>query len=454
MRLDSKLALAGGGNVQTTSAAPAQRTVGEQRTLVMLVNFADNPARPWSRDQVANAIFGTMNAFILENSYGLSWVAGDVTDWLTIPLSSAVCDNRTLASQAQDAAKAVGWVPSNYSRWIFAFPHNVCDFGGASYIGGSPSQAWLNGYIDVGFSGHEFGHGLGLWHSRALNCGTAPVGTNCTYQEYGDRFDIMGTPYSGHFNAFQKERIGWLKPDSSVAITTVVTPGTYTVNPYEPSTPGSKALKILKSTDPTTGKRTWYYVESRQATGFDAFLTSYSNPTSGVIVHTGSESSGNSSYLLDMTPGTSSDWYDAALVAGNTFSDPDAGVTITAEAVTSSGAAVTIAFTAVPTTPQTTTVSLTEVVTTDQPSYNRNQTVVITSTVRSGGSPVAGASVTFTVTKASGGLIVANGITGADGTAAYKIRLKRQDPLGTYQVGAVAKKDAASTNATTQFTVR
>jgi hypothetical protein len=454
MRVDSRLALAGGRNMQTTSAAPAQSTIGEQRTLVMLVNFADNPARPWSRDQATQAIFGTMNAYILENSYGVSWVTGDVTDWLTISLSSAICDTGTLASQAQEAAKAAGWTPSNYSRWIYAFPRNVCDFGGASYIGGAPSQAWLNGYIDLGFSGHEFGHGLGLWHSRALNCGTVTVGTNCTYQEYGDRFDIMGTPFSGHFNAFQKERLGWVRPDSPATITTVLTSGTYALSPYEPGAPGSKALKILKSTDPTTGKRTWYYVESRQATGFDAFLAGYSNPTSGVILHTGSELSGNSSYLLDMTPETSSGWYDAALVAGQSFSDPDAGVAITTEAVTSTGATVAIVFTAATGTPPTTTASLTEVVTTDQPSYNRNQTVTITSTVTSGGSPVVGASVTFTITKASGSLIVANGTTGADGIAAYKIRLKRQDPLGTYQVGATAKKEAATVNAATQFTVR
>jgi len=455
VKIDTNLALAGGRNtVQTGTAAPALSPIGEQRTLVMLANFFDNPAQPWSRDQATQAIFGTMGDYIKEASYGATWVTGDVTQWMTIALSTSVCQTTTLASLAQDAAKAAGWVPSSYSRLIYAFPRNMCGFGGASFIGGSPSQSWLNGEISVRIAGHEFGHGPGLWHSHSMDCGDVPLGPNCTTAEYGDTLDVMGTAESAHYNAFQKERLGWLKPDSSAAITTVVTPGTYTVNPYEPRTPGSKALKILKSTDPTTGKRTWYYVESRQATGFDAFLTSYSNPMSGVVVHTGSESSGNSSYLLDMTPGTSSDWYDAALVAGNTFSDPDAGVTITTEAVTSSGAAVTIAFTAVPTTPQTTTVSLTEVVTTDQPSYNRNQTVVITSTVRSGGSPVAGASVTFTVTKASGGLVVANGITGADGTAAYRIRLKRQDPLGTYQVGAVAKKDAASTNATTQFTVR
>ena len=221
-RFGTTLALAGGGNsVQTVSAAPAQSTFGEQRTLVMLVNFADNPAQPWSSDQVNQAIFGTMSAFITENSYGATWVTGDVTDWMTIALSSSVCDTTSLASQAQQAAKAAGWVPSNYQRLIYAFPHNMCGFGGASLIGGFPSQSWLNGEISLRIAGHEFGHGLGLWHSHSMDCGDVPLGSACTSQEYGDSLDLMGTASSAHFNPFQKERLGWLNP------LTVTQSGTY-----------------------------------------------------------------------------------------------------------------------------------------------------------------------------------------------------------------------------------
>ncbi|MGH7703390.1 MAG: NEW3 domain-containing protein, partial [Gemmatimonadales bacterium] len=178
----------------------------------------------------------------------------------------------------------------------------------------------------------------------ALECGTTTLGSSCSTIEYGDTQDTMGTPNAGHFNAFQKERLGWLNYGSSPAIATVEGDGDYWLDPYE-SGPGAdaKALKILKSADPTTGKKTWYYVEYRQAIGFDSFLASNSNVLNGVVVRTGSESSGNTSYLLDMTPATSS-WTDPALVVGQTFYDPDAGVTIAPTWSDGSNAVVSVSF--------------------------------------------------------------------------------------------------------------
>jgi hypothetical protein len=36
----------------------------------------------------------------------------------------------------------------------------------------------------------------------------------------------------------------------------------------------------------------------------------------------------------------------------------------------------------------------------------------------------------------------------------YRLRLKRQDPVGTYRVDVVARQGALSATATTQFAVR
>jgi hypothetical protein len=162
--------------------------------------------------------------------------------------------------------------------------------------------------------------------------------------------DTMGTPQtaSPDYNAFQKERLGWLGYGASPSIQTVTTSGTYTINPYETVGPGPNALKILKSTDSTTGAKTWYYLEQRQATGFDAFLAgtfSYTqNETTGVLFHLGTDGDGNSSDLLDMTPATPTlqGWLDMSLVAGQSYQDSAAGVAFAPTAVSSSGATIQI----------------------------------------------------------------------------------------------------------------
>ncbi len=100
---------------------------------------------------------------------------------------------------------------------------------------------------------------------------------------------------------------------------------------------------MSQATDPTTGKRTWYYVEYRQAIGFDGFLSSYGNVTNGVVIHQGSESSASSIYLLDLTPATSS-WNDPALDVGQSYNDASAGVTIAPVWADAAGAGVNVTF--------------------------------------------------------------------------------------------------------------
>jgi hypothetical protein len=214
-------------------------------------------------------------------------------------------------------------------------------------VGGSPSQAWVNDWFELGIVGHELGHNFGLYHSRSMDCGSSAIGNNCTTDEYGDIFDMMGGGDSAHFNLFQKERLGWANAGNSPPITTITSSGTYWLDSYEQVGSNPKGLKILKSTDPVSGAKTWYYVEHRSPYGFDSFLSGNTNVSGGVVVHTGSESSGQQNYLLDMTPATSS-WYDAALVAGQSFSDTDAGVTITTLSADSTGALVSVSVAPAP----------------------------------------------------------------------------------------------------------
>src|SRR6202040_3472202 len=99
--------------------------------------------------------------FDLENSYGQTWLTGDVFGWYTIALSSTVCDYSTLATQAKSAAAAAGVNLSNYPRHVIAFPDNACGWWGLGTVGGNPSTAWINGSFELMVVGHEMGHNFG-----------------------------------------------------------------------------------------------------------------------------------------------------------------------------------------------------------------------------------------------------------------------------------------------------
>jgi hypothetical protein len=552
VQLDQALALDGSGSIQLVTSAVAN-TFGAQKTLVILVNFTDLATQPYTVASAQAGAFAATSTFDMENSYGQTWLTGDVVGWFTIPMSSTVCDSSTLASLATKAASAAGVSVSSYAHHVFAFPANACSWLGLGTVGGNPSKAWIRGSFSLGVLAHEMGHNLGLWHSHSLDCGAAITGGSCSIGEYGDPFDMMGGSFaaSGHYTAFQKERLGWLNYRVSPPLYTVTTSGTFTIDPYETRTSNPKGLKIPKGVN-ASGQKTWYYVESRQAID-NASLKN------GVLVHLGTSGSGDTSYLLDMTPETAS-WSDAALAVGKSYYDPDAGVTITPVAVAATGATIDVKFDAVAcmrgvptvamspsqtqwlgagatatftasvtnndntgcapstfslqdvvpsgwvgdlgnasmtlapgasgsttlavTSPSsalggfyTVTVRTTDVaegvhtasasatyvitssveatVSTNQTIYRRPGAVYITTNVRMNGAPVAGASVSVTVTKANGVTTRLSGSTDASGRAVMKMSVKRQDSIGTYQaVSKATVNGGATAQASTSFRVQ
>lgn len=559
VRLGSSLALESNSQPRPPSLATsvAPYSFGRQRTLVIAVNFPDKQQQPYTLGAVYDMVFGSADDYFMENSYGQTWLEGSVYGWYTLAIGSTVCDPYLLAAQAKDAAVADGADLSAYNRYLYVFPKNSCSWAGAGTVGGNPSQGWINGSLRLKTVAHELGHNFGDRHSHNMDCGAAPVGDSCTISEYGDSVCVMGSASTAHLNPFQKERLGWLDYGSSPPITSVSTSGTYWLEPYSTAGGGPKALKILESQDPVSGRRTYYYVEARRPYGFDGWVSGNANISNGVVIRKGTESNSDSSYLLDMTPATAS-WTDPALTVGQVFQDPVSGVAITPVSVGNSGAEVRVDFQeagcalaspSVSVSPSATqwvspgtrvsygvsvtnqdgagcpastfdlgsilpdsqwqeswsarsltlgpgangTVNLSVTspasaaegfhdigvvaskrdaagsttawvtqalvsaldvqVGADRSSYRPNQSVSISVAVLVGASAVAGAGVQLRIVKPDGSSSSLSGVTGGDGMAAFKLRIKAKDPLGEYLVSASVSFNGYSGEASTVFSV-
>jgi hypothetical protein len=351
------LAAGGSGDPENiTSPEILSNTLGEQRTAVFLVNFQDKPNEmPWSPAEVDERFFSQISNFFMENSYQQTWLTGDVLGWYTADINSTDgCNQWAIAQAAENAAIADNVDLSQYDRYVYVFPYNSCSWSGFATVGGTQTQAWVRGDLYTKVPAHEIGHNFGLLHSHGLNCEGDVTDTNCLSLTYGDQLDTMGAQ-PGHFNVFQKERLGWLNQSSTPTITTVEQAGSYVIEPIETNSSNAKALKVFRDIDPSTGQNRWFYIELRQAIGEDQFINTDpylndTNITNGVIIHMATEQDGNSSFLLDMTPESTSlsskfaDLFDPALVSGLSYTDTATGLTFSNQNTNSQSASIYVDY--------------------------------------------------------------------------------------------------------------
>ncbi|MFA4953241.1 MAG: LamG-like jellyroll fold domain-containing protein [Candidatus Pacearchaeota archaeon] len=339
-------------NLQVLSTTPLD-SIGDQKTLVLLVDFLDSGVRPFTKEQGQELIFGAdspFQKFYHENSYGKVSFSGDVMGWYQLQRNI----NSYSSQDTQNIIKSNGIDLTPYSRVVVLLSGYS---GGFSSVGRIDFRINENNYklshavvggLDTAFSrdgdrfvwnwfytvlAHEMGHSLGVFHAKGWDCDSEILYGNCHDLEYGNYFDVMGMGSSStslHFNAYFKEILGWI--DSS-SVLTITQSGRYSINPLE-TTNGIKFAKIKM-----IGFEDYpFYLEYRKGIGYDSGLN---NPEilsnqNGLMINNIIIIEGlfPFSRLLDMSPhpGENGYWYfdsrEATLNLEQTFSDTGSGISI------------------------------------------------------------------------------------------------------------------------------
>jgi MYXO-CTERM domain-containing protein len=297
----------------------------------------------------------SVNAYYRENSYGMDSIIGKTYGPLPYT-ATGTCDTSGLTK----ALRPMITDPCDQYSWVMV-PKQGCAWSGLASVGTPTKPAkdtWYNASIGCVVTVQEPGHNYGMNHSSSMTC---PSGwfaddlTGCTHSEYGDRFDPMGGGCR-HMNVWQKQYQGWFGQCNAIKVTSS---GTFNLLPTENACDGVQSIqlpfpggKTRMFNRPAGGgggagvdTLTSYYLEYRTSVGFDKGMTPQ------VLVHTGTNPVG----MSGQTRGAPHTWIlnasnkglttQPGLLAGNSFSDPAGGLTVTVMSMDANKAVIQVDYT-------------------------------------------------------------------------------------------------------------
>ncbi len=349
------------------SVTKSRFSSGTKRMALLLVNYPDTPSdipkEPLALQEAKEKISDVFGETLKRNSYDQLSVVGDIYGWHTTSLKGF--DQNCVYRPTMTALQEMGSIDfGKYDLIIVLF--NGCSRGGrADYtlpgfiLAGKVLPAIISANIypqdyvegklelDVIISEllEEYGHILGAAHSAWASCS----GSKCEVFQRHELSSIMGNGAYA-YNSFNKEIFGWL----AGRIIAVEKDGTYNIAAIDIANPAYNfvVLKVPRGSD-----KGYFYVEYRGdiekeiikarfryydpklEKTYPKYLSSYKD---GLFIYLDRPRGYYDSYLVDthinteleqeikpiLSPTFPYELVDAPLKAGETFTDPESGVTI------------------------------------------------------------------------------------------------------------------------------
>ena len=287
------------------------------------------PKEPWTKNYVRGVYFNNEHSvanYYKELSNGQWTVTGDVFGYFTLVTSTNSCNYSGWGQAARQAATAAGINLSGYDNVVHAWGRkSACWWGGLAQVDGRYN--WINGSMTPYVTMHELGHNFGAHHASTMTCtkngSRVQISGNCSVDEYGDPFDVMGQNASGgdkqrHMQTWHRKQIGILGTADQQTITVN---GRYTVAVAQVAGGKPRIMRVPRNSSE------YYYLEYRRPYGVFDNYSSTAAVVNGVLIRIAPAASRVQSKLLDMNPATSG-FSDAALAVGQTFTDNANGISI------------------------------------------------------------------------------------------------------------------------------